>query len=100
MNQQQILDSQISRITTELGHYYSERISHQAKVMDATTATGNAVTDAEIQRQKLVSAAALALLDRMIEIRKKLLTELTDDLDALKSTAPAPATEPALQVLH
>ena len=88
MDQQRILQVQVSKLENELINAYSERASHQAKVADAATPTGNASADKSLQEQAIIAANTLAMIARMISTREAALAALTEQMAALNIPAP------------
>ena len=91
MNPQQILQVQVSKLEQELTNAYSEKVSHQAKVTDAATPTGNAAADTNLAQGAAIATNTLAMLARMIDTRETALKALNDQMTALNAASPTPA---------
>jgi hypothetical protein len=92
MNQQQILQVQMSKLEQELMNAYSEQASQQAKITDAATPTGNAAADTSLQQQATIATNTLAMLTRMIGTRTTVYSSLDTQMQALNNangTVPA-----------
>ena len=94
MNQQQLVQVQINKLEQELMNASAERASHQAKVVDAATSTGNAEADKSLQQQAVIAANTLAMLERMIATRAAALLVLGEEMSALNAASPATAPAP------
>ena len=91
MNQQQLLQVQINKIEQEIMNAYSERASHQMKIADAATPTGNAEADKSLQQSAAISNNTLAMLNRMIATREAALVGLNEQMAALNAASPSAA---------
>ena len=94
MNQQQITQIQLDTLERELSGLYSQRATHQAKVTDAATPTGNKAADQSIQQAAVLGANTLIMLDRMIETRTAAFDALAAELAALNAASPETAPAP------